>query len=118
MLYSLYSAPDTTGYSTYSSDFHDVVDSTGGGGFGGRFHWRFGGFGSSNTRAVAGYDAITGLGSPNAAALVDALVGSSSGSSSNSGSSGSSGSSSGNSSSPAALAASPLSAAFTSSTPL
>jgi hypothetical protein len=117
MLYSLYSAPGSSGYSTYTSNFHDVIDSTGGGGLGGRWHWRWGGFGGNSSQATSGYDAITGLGSPNAAAIVDALMGTSGSSSSSSGSSNSSGSSSGNSSSPAALAASPVSAAFASSAP-
>ena len=117
LLYSLYSAPGTTGYSTYSSDFHDVIDSTGGG-FGGRWHWRWGGWGGQSSQATSGYDAITGLGSPNAAAIIDALIGSSTGSSSGSGSSSSSGSSSGSTSSLATQAASPLAVAFTSSTPI
>ncbi len=66
ILYSLYTA------STYDTDFNDVVDSARGG-----FHFPWGGFGN-NGQATAGYDTSTGLGTPKAAAVVDALVGSTS----------------------------------------
>ena len=56
MLYSLYSDPGTIGYSTYTSFFNDVID-------------------SDPTLASAGYDLLTGLGSPKAVNLVDALAG-------------------------------------------
>jgi hypothetical protein len=56
-LYSLYSAPGTAGYSSYSSTFHDV---TGGG-------TRF-------DSASAGYDQLTGLGSPQAVPIISALT--------------------------------------------
>ena len=71
ILYGLYSAPNTTGYSSYTSYFNDVID-TGGGGW----RWRWGGFGSGNP-AMPGYDTATGLGTPQAAALVQVLTGNS-----------------------------------------
>jgi hypothetical protein len=70
-LYGLYVSQDSRSYADYTADFNDVIDSGGGGG---RFHWRFGGFGSANP-ATAGYDTSTGLGTPKAGAVVDALVG-------------------------------------------
>jgi subtilase family serine protease len=90
MLYDLYSAPDTTDYSTYTSYFNDVIDSDNSG----EFHFRWGGFGDNN-QATSGYDTVTGLGTPQAAAIVDALTGTSSTSSGGSSSSGSGSSSSG-----------------------
>ena len=107
LLYSLYSAPGTSGYSSYTSDFNDVQTSGGG-----RFHWRFGGFGFNDNPATAGYDTATGLGSPRAAAVVDALVAaSSSGTSGTSGTSGSSGSN-GTTTTPAQLPAGQLAGTF------
>lgn len=70
-LYGLYVSQDGPSYADYTADFNDVIDSGGGGG---RFHWRFGGFGSANP-ATAGYDTSTGLGTPKAGAVVAALVG-------------------------------------------
>ncbi|HEX4123679.1 MAG TPA: S53 family peptidase, partial [Tepidisphaeraceae bacterium] len=55
LLYELYAPPNTVGYSTYTSYFNDVIDPTGG-------------------TAVAGYDTITGLGTPKAVALVHELA--------------------------------------------
>lgn len=107
LLYSLYSAPDTTGYSTYASDFNDV-QTTGGG----QFHWRFGGFGANDNPATAGYDTATGLGSPVAGPIVDALINASaSGNAGTSGTSGSSGSG-GTTTTPAQLPAGQLAGTF------
>ncbi|MDB5356975.1 MAG: peptidase and in kexin sedolisin [Phycisphaerales bacterium] len=116
MLYNLYSAPSTSGYSAYTSAFNDVIDT----GSSNPWHWRWG-RGSSGSQAVAGYDAITGLGTPHAANVVTALTstsstGSTTGSGSNSGSSGSNGSSSGPA--PQALPASPITGTFVTSTPV
>lgn len=107
LLYSLYSAPGTSGYSSYTSDFNDVQTSGGG-----RFHWRFGGFGSNDNPATAGYDTATGLGSPKAGPIVDALINASS--SGTSGTSGGTGSGSGgsNGTTPAQLPAGQLSGTF------
>ena len=69
LLYSFYGQPGTTGYSGYTTDFNDVIDSS----LGGRVHWRWGGFGFAGTRATAGYDTITGLGTPRTA-LIQALA--------------------------------------------
>ena len=69
-LYSLYAAYGTTGYSTYTSYFNDVT-SGGSGGYGGGHH---GPPGSSSNSATNGYDVITGLGSPKAAAVIDDLA--------------------------------------------
>ena len=73
-LYALYSAYGTTGYASYTTDFNDVT--TGGAGDvpsprGGR--GGFGGGQQDNTAAV-GYDVVTGLGTPRAAALVADLA--------------------------------------------
>src|ERR1700721_2879319 len=46
-LYQLYSPPNTVGYSTYTTYFHDTIDSAGSGG-----------------DAIPGYDTVTGMGSP------------------------------------------------------
>jgi len=108
-LYALYSAPGTSGYSTYASYFNDVT--TGGGGSH-RFRW--GGSGSSGNSAAPGYDLITGLGSPKAASLVDALIGTSG---SSSGGSSSSGGGGGGSTSPSDLPASPISGTLAGSLP-
>ena len=106
-LYSLYSAPGTAGYSAYTSAFNDVQISGGG-----SFHWRWGGFGSNANPATAGYDTATGLGSPRAGAIVNALTGAtSSGSSGSSGSNGSAGSN-GSTTTPAQLPAGQLSGTF------
>jgi subtilase family serine protease len=69
ILYSLYSAPDTSDYSTYTSYFNDVIDAT----EHNPYQWQYGGYGYSNT-AVAGYDTVTGLGTPKADMVIDALV--------------------------------------------
>ncbi len=71
-LYDLYGAPGTSAYDTYTADFNDIT--TGGGT---HTHFRWGGGGSSSSSAAAGYDTATGLGTPKAATLVDALTGSS-----------------------------------------
>jgi hypothetical protein len=63
-LYSLYAAPGTTAYSTYTTYFNDVGSSAGV--QPGR---------STTTRAAPGYDLVTGLGTPRAADIVDALAG-------------------------------------------
>jgi kumamolisin len=52
---------DIYGGSGYSSDFHDITS------------------GSNGYQATAGYDLVTGIGSPNGQALVDALAGTSAG---------------------------------------
>ena len=102
-LYSLYSAPGTTGYSTYASTFNDVVDSGGG-----SWHWRWG-WGYSGNAATAGYDTATGLGSPVAGPIISALAGTSTSGSSTTGSSnGGSNSSGSNTTTPAQLPASPI----------
>jgi hypothetical protein len=49
------------GGSSYSADFHDITS------------------GSNGFQATAGYDLVTGIGSPNGQALVDSLAGTSSG---------------------------------------
>jgi subtilase family serine protease len=107
VLYGLYSAPGTSGYSSYTADFYDVQTSGGG-----RFHWRFGGFGFNDNPATAGYDTATGLGSPKAGPIVDALINASS--SGTSGTSGGTGSGSGgsNGTTPAQLPAGQLSGTF------
>jgi subtilase family serine protease len=115
MLYNLYSAPSTTGYSTYTSSFNDVIDTSASN----PWQWRWGRGGSSGSQAVAGYDAITGLGTPHAqnvvAALTSTTTSSTSGSGSSSGTSGSNGSSS---AAPQALPASPITGVFTTSAPV
>jgi hypothetical protein len=70
-LYSLYPSQTANGptYGQYTADFHDVIDSGGHSGW----HWRWGGFGFSNP-ATAGYDLSTGLGTPEAGALIGALA--------------------------------------------
>jgi subtilase family serine protease len=108
-LYSLYSAPGTTDYSTYTTYFNDV---TSGGGNNYRFRW--GGQGNSAGSAGPGYDLVTGLGTPIAYNLVDALVGTTS---SSSGGSTTTGGGSGGSTSPSEQAPSPLSAIVTSKLP-
>ena len=69
-LYDLYSAPDTTGYANYTTYFNDVT-SGGSGHYGGH---RGGPPGSSQNSAAEGYDLITGLGTPKAAAIIDDLA--------------------------------------------
>jgi subtilase family serine protease len=64
-LYGLYSAPGTSGYANYTSYFNDVIDSA---------PVPTHGFVVGGNQAAAGYDTATGLGTPHAAALVDALV--------------------------------------------
>ena len=109
ILYSLYSDPNSSGYSTYASYFNDVVD-----GGAGSWHWRWG-WGFSGSGATAGYDTATGLGTPHAAQVVQALLGtapSSSGSNSSGGSTNPGGSVA---STPAQLPASPIVGTFTNS---
>jgi hypothetical protein len=69
LLYSFYGQPGTSGYSSYTTDFNDVIDTSAGG----RVHWRWGGYGFAGTPATAGYDTITGLGTPRTA-LIQALA--------------------------------------------
>ena len=79
-LYSVYSNS-----SSYASDFNDITtgsSSLGRGGFGfGRgfggfgFGGRFGGGFSSSVSATAGYDTLTGIGTPKGSALIGALSG-------------------------------------------
>ncbi|HEY2587528.1 MAG TPA: S53 family peptidase [Tepidisphaeraceae bacterium] len=71
-LYVSYGANPVT-YAQYTNDFNDVIDS--GGGRGG-WRWRWGGLGFSNP-ATAGYDLSTGLGTPKAANVIQALSGTS-----------------------------------------
>ena len=114
LLYSLYTATDTSGTSLYTSYFNDVVDSVSGYGGGDPWHWRWGGYGYSDSVATSGYDTVTGLGSPKAASLVTALIGGSSSSTTtgSTGSTPSSGSGSSGTTTVAALPASPLNAVF------
>ncbi len=87
MLYDLYSTDGTTVASTYASTFNDIVDA------GPSNPWQWGwGSGNNTNPATAGYDAITGLGSPHASAVLNAIAGSSSGTSAGNGASGSTGS--------------------------
>ena len=58
ILYSLYGAPGTSGYAGYTSNFNDVIDP-----------------GDFYDAAPPGYDQLTGLGSPKAVMIVDALAG-------------------------------------------
>ena len=57
-LYAVYAAPNTAGYVTYAADFHDIVK--------GRSTGRW--------KPAAGYDEVTGLGSPDAPEVIYALV--------------------------------------------
>jgi subtilase family serine protease len=108
ILYSLYTVAN------YSNSYNDVVDP----GSSNPWHWRWG-FGNSGNQATAGYDTATGLGTPKAAALVTALIGSPSNSNSNTGTSGTNGNGTAGSPTPtpAQLPASPLSGVFLSSPP-
>lgn len=85
-LYSVYSAPGTDGYATYTAEFHDIGDD--------------------------GYGYTTGLGTPHAAAVVRTLMGSSDSNGSSNGDG--SGGTGGTPAQPAQLPASPLSVAITS----
>jgi subtilase family serine protease len=58
-LYSLYSPPNTAGYSSYTAAFNDIIS----GGQDGRL----------TVPATAGYDIVTGLGSPHAEQIVTTL---------------------------------------------
>jgi subtilase family serine protease len=103
-LYDLYSDPGTSAYDTYTTYFNDVEnDGHGGVGF------RWGGYGRGQGQTGIGYDTITGLGTPHAADVIDALDGDSS-----TGSTG--GTTSGNGSSgttmPSSVPASPVSITF------
>ena len=69
-LYALYAAAGTAAYtSTYTAAFNDVTT----GGSGG-YHFRRGGGGAAVNSASAGYDLVTGLGTPKAAAVIAALA--------------------------------------------
>jgi subtilase family serine protease len=57
-LYSLYSDPGTAGYANYTNYFNDIIDS-----------------GRRRSGASAGYDILTGLGTPKATPIVAALSG-------------------------------------------
>jgi hypothetical protein len=61
-LYSVYSDPGTPGYTNYTSYFNDIVD-----------------FGRRRSGASAGYDILSGLGSPHVPAVVSLLTGAVSG---------------------------------------
>ncbi len=107
-LYGLYGAPGTAAYSTYTTYFNDVTSSGGGG-----FHFRWGGYGGpggGGGNASEGYDTTTGLGSPQAASIVDALVAVGS---SSTGTTSSSGGSSGGTTTPSELPVSPLTGTIT-----
>jgi subtilase family serine protease len=106
-LYDLYSAPGSSDYSTYTSYFNDVVDYAGGGG---RYHWRFGGYGYSNP-ATLGYDVATGLGTPKTNNIVTALT-AVTGNPTTGGSGTTGGSNPGGSSAPSQLAAPTLTGMF------
>jgi hypothetical protein len=117
ILYSVYPTASSTSDTTYTNTFNDVIDPAPSG----RYHWRWG-WGSSGNQSVAGYDTATGLGTPKAAAVVDALIGNGSSSSGTSGTSGAGGSSGSGSSgsttpTPAQLPASPFDGVFISSLP-
>jgi len=86
LLYNLYSAPGTDGYSVYATGFNDVVDP----GSTNPWHWRWGGFGNG-AQATVGYDTSTGLGSPNARLIIPLLEGDTSISTTGSGNSNSGG---------------------------
>ena len=105
----LYGAYDSN--SSYASAFHDVVDRT----TPAPWYWPFGGFGSDNP-ATAGYDTVTGLGTPKAASLVGTLIssatGTSTGGSTSGGGSSGGGNGSGSGSTTATLAASPFALDF------
>jgi hypothetical protein len=113
MLYNLYSAPGTASYSTYTSSFNDVIDQSSSN----PWQWRWGGRGRSGSQATAGYDTVTGLGSPKAASIVSALTATSStnssGSTTNTGTT-----STGGSATPQALPASTVTGTFTTSAPV
>jgi hypothetical protein len=95
-LYDLYAAPGTSAYSSlYTADFNDI-DSGGSSGF----HGRFGRNGPPGSSATAGYDTVTGLGTPKAGAIVTALVGKAAATSS------------GGSATPALVTTSPISGVF------
>ena len=112
ILYSLYGAPGTAAYTSYTSYFHDVIDGGGNG-----WHWRWG-WGYTAGQASIGYDTATGLGSPIAANVISALAGGSSSSSTGSpGSPGSSGTGGSTPTTPAQLPASQLSGTFIGSLP-
>jgi subtilase family serine protease len=100
-LYSLYSAPNTTDHAAYTTDFNDIES----GGTGG-YHFRYGGPGNNGNEASAGYDDVTGLGSPHAAGVISALSGVST--TGGTGSNSSSGTGSNGSSSPSTLPLSPV----------
>jgi subtilase family serine protease len=57
-LYKLYSAPGSTSYATYTASFNDIVQ----------------GRSSNRIAAHAGYDGVTGLGSPRASQVIADLV--------------------------------------------
>ena len=109
-LYALYSAPSTTGYTSYTQDFNDIVDAT----YSSPWQWWWGSF-SNGSQAVAGYDAITGLGTPHANALLTALTASGA-STGGTGSTGSTGTG-GTTTTPAALPDSPIVPTFDSTLP-
>ena len=101
-LYALYGAPGSTAYDSYTTDFNDVESSDNGGG---QFRWgRHQGGGETG----AGYDTITGLGTPHAADIIDALDGDTSASSGGGSTSGGSGSGGTTTPTPATLPASPV----------
>ena len=69
LLYSLYSPPFTPGFASYTNDFNDVTmpaTTT-------TIQWRWGGLGFNDSIPVQGFDLATGLGSPKAAGVIQAL---------------------------------------------
>jgi hypothetical protein len=69
-LYAAYATADSVTVSAdYATTFLDVTR----GGAGG-YRWRWGGIGSSGYNAQAGYDLVTGLGSPQAGGVVNILM--------------------------------------------
>jgi subtilase family serine protease len=68
LLYSVYSAPGTAGYAKYTSYFNDVE-------IGGSINSAFanGGVGYGLTASAAGWDPVTGLGTPKVPAIVSLL---------------------------------------------
>lgn len=69
ILYSLYSPPFTPGFASYSNDFRDVTIPAASR----TIHWRWGGVGFNDSIPVQGFDTATGLGSPKAPGLLEAL---------------------------------------------
>ena len=69
LLYSLYNPPFTPGFASYSNYFNDVTIPAASP----TIQWRWGGVGFNDAIPVQGFDTATGLGSPKAAAVIQAL---------------------------------------------